>query len=160
MRVNSKFKSQKYKAKLKKRNREEFMPRRKKINYTYAIGRRKSASARVRLFKGKGENIVNGQPIEKYFSGLVNKVGWTLPFKLVDAFDKYYVTVKVEGGGINGQLDATVHGISRAFAKANSEKFRAPLKRVGLLTRDARIRERRKVGTGGKARRKKQSPKR
>lgn len=136
------------------------MPRKKKIDYTYAIGRRKTASARVRLFKGKGENIVNGQPIEKYFSGSVNKVGWTKPFKIVDAIDTYYVTVKVEGGGLNGQLDAVVLGISRAFAKADREKFRVPLKSVGLLTRDPRIRERRKVGTGGKARRKKQSPKR
>jgi len=73
---------------------------------------------------------------------------------------KYYVTVKVVGGGKNGQLDAVVHGIARAFDKADREKFRPPLKRAGLLTRDARVRERRKVGTGGKARRKKQSPKR
>ena len=73
---------------------------------------------------------------------------------------KYYVTVKVVGGGKKGQLGATVHGIARALAKLDADTLRAPLKKAGLLTRDSRVRERRKVGTGGKARRKKQSPKR
>jgi small subunit ribosomal protein S9 len=136
------------------------MPRKRKQSYTHAVGRRKSASARVRLFKGKGESIVNGQPIEDYFAGPVNKVAWTRPFKVADVFNEYYVTAKVVGGGKNGQLGAVVHGISRALAEADREKFRPPLKKAGLLTRDARVRERRKVGTGGKARRKKQSPKR
>lgn len=136
------------------------MAKPKKKNWTYAVGRRKTASARVRLFKGKGDSIVNGLPIDKYFSGELFKVSWTKPFKVADVLDKYYVTVKVKGGGLNGQLDAVVHGMSRALAKADREKFRSPLKSAGLLTRDARVRERRKVGTGGKARRKKQSPKR
>lgn len=136
------------------------MPKKKKINYTYAVGRRRSASARIRLFKGKGESVVNGKPIEKYFPGPINKVAYMLPFKTADAQNKYYATVKVVGGGKNGQLGAVVHGIARAFDKADREKFRPSLKRAGLLTRDARVRERRKVGTGGKARRKKQSPKR
>ncbi len=136
------------------------MPKKKKINYTYAVGRRRSASARVRLFRGKGENIVNDKPIGEYFPGIVFKDKYTKPFKILDVRDKYYVTVKVVGGGVSGQLDAVVHGIARAFAKKSEEKFRKPLKKVGLLTRDARIRERRKAGTGGKARRKKQSPKR
>ena len=136
------------------------MPRTKKKNWIYAAGRRRSASARVRLFKGKGENMVNGQPIEKYFPGAVQKITWTKPFKVAEIMDKYFVTVKVVGGGKNGQLGAVVHGIARALDKANREKFRPALKREGLLTRDARVRERRKVGTGGKARRKKQSPKR
>ena len=136
------------------------MARRKKPNWIFAVGRRRNASARVRLFKGKGENVVNDQLIEEYFSGDINKVKWSAPFRVTDVEGKYYVTVKVIGGGKNGQLDAVVHGISRALAKANVEKFRPPLKKAGLLTRDARVRERRKVGTGGKARRKKQSPKR
>jgi small subunit ribosomal protein S9 len=131
-----------------------------KINYTYAVGRRRSASARVRLFRGKGDSTVNGKPISEYFPGVVNKYKYEKPFKATDASDKYFITAKVVGGGVNGQIDAVVHGISRAFAKESEEKFRKPLKRLGLLTRDARIRERRKVGTGGKARRKKQSPKR
>ena len=136
------------------------MPRKKKINYIYARGRRKEASARVRLFKGKGENLVNEMPIEKYFPGEVNRQAWIKPFKLTRTEGKYYVTVKVVGGGQKGQLEAVVHGIARALAAADREKYRLPLKKAGLLTRDPRVKERRKVGTGGKARRKKQSPKR
>lgn len=136
------------------------MVRKKKKNYTYSVGRRRTASARVRLFRGKGENIVNDKPFGKYFPGTVNKIAWERPFKITDTEGKYYVTVKVVGGGKNGQLGAVVHGVARTLAKVDKEKFRHPLKKAGLLTRDARIRERRKVGTGGKARRKKQSPKR
>ena len=136
------------------------MARKKKINYTFSVGRRRAASARVRLFKGKGENQVNGISIEQYFPGVINKVAWSQPFKLTETEGKYFVTVKVAGGGKNGQLDAVILGISRALALAEKEKFRPPLKKAGLLARDSRIRERRKVGMGGKARRKKQSPKR
>ena len=129
-------------------------------NYTYAVGRRKGASARVRLFKGKEKNLINGVSFEDYFPGAVNTHSWTKPLRLTQTRENYYVTVKVVGGGKKGQLDAVVHGISRSLAKLNPEKYRAVLKKEGLLTRDARIRERRKAGTGGKARRKKQSPKR
>ncbi|MGD8744154.1 MAG: 30S ribosomal protein S9 [Candidatus Woesebacteria bacterium] len=132
----------------------------KKKNYTYAVGRRKSASARVRLFKGKGTSTVNGKEITKYFPGKVNKDKWMKPFRTVNAEDGYHVSVRVVGGGKKGQLDAVVHGISRALAQESEDKFRLPLKKEGLLTRDARVRQRRMVGTGGKARRKKQSPKR
>lgn len=132
----------------------------KKKDYTYAVGRRKEASARVRLYKGKSKNTVNGMPIDKYFPGAVNEVVWNKPFKVTDTSDKYYVTVRVVGGGRNGQLDAVAHGISRALAKVNRDEYRKPLKDEGLLTRDSRVKERRKVGTGGKARRQKQSPKR
>ncbi|MBU0997921.1 30S ribosomal protein S9 [Patescibacteria group bacterium] len=132
----------------------------KKINYTYAVGRRRSASARIRLFHGKGKNIVNEMPLEKYFPGVVNKSKWSKPFGVTETSDKYYFSAKVVGGGKQGQLDAVVHGLSKALAKVKPDKFRIPLKKVGLLTRDSRIRERRKIGMGGKARRKKQSPKR
>jgi small subunit ribosomal protein S9 len=132
----------------------------KKLNYTYAVGRRREASARIRLFKGKGKSVVNDKPIDQYFPGVVNKDTWTKPFRTVDVTDKYYVTVRVVGGGKRGQLNAVALGIARALTKKNKEKFRKPLKDAGLLTRDSRIRERRKVGTGGRARRKKQSPKR
>lgn len=135
------------------------MSKNKKLDYTYAVGKRKTSSARIRLYKGKGESIVNGKPIESYFPGAINKNIWTKPFKVVDALDEYYVTVRVVGGGLKGQLDAVTHGIAKALAKEKSE-FRKLLKKAGLLTRDARIRERRKAGTGGKARREKQSPKR
>jgi len=136
------------------------MPKKKKIDYIYAVGRRRTASARVRLFKGKGKSIVNDTPIEKYFPGAIYKNDYTKPFELTETLDKYYVTVKVVGGGSKGQLGATVHGIARALAKLDVEKLRPPLKKAGLLTRDPRKRERRKVGMGGKARRKRQSPKR
>jgi len=135
------------------------MVKTKKVNYIYATGRRKSASARIRLFRGKGENLANGVPMEKYFPGLINKDVWSKPFKILGVSDKYYATARVEGGGKNGQLEAIAHGIAKALSLV-SKDFRSPLKKSGLLTRDARIRQRRMVGTGGKARREKQSPKR
>jgi small subunit ribosomal protein S9 len=82
------------------------------------------------------------------------------PFGATETSDKYYFTAKVLGGGKNGQLEAVVLGISRALVSISSEKNRSPLKKLGLLTRDSRIRQRRMVGMGGKARRQKQSPKR
>lgn len=135
------------------------MPKTKKKNYIYAKGRRREASVRVRLHKGKGESMVNDRPLYEYFQGEVNKVILERPFKLTKTEGKFYLTAKVEGGGIQGQLEAVVLGISRALLDVD-KGFRLPLKKAGLLTRDSRIRERRKVGMGGKARRKKQSPKR
>lgn len=123
-------------------------------NYTFAVGRRKTASARVRLFKGLGESMINGKKI------ISNLTQFTKPFKLTDTEGKYFFTAKVVGGGKEGQMEAIIHGISRAFVKLNSEKFRVILKKNNLLTRDPRERQRRMVGTGGKSRRKKQSPKR
>lgn len=131
-----------------------------KRDYVYAVGRRKSASARVRLFRGKGETTVNGLPVAEYFSGDVNKDIWAKPFRVVDGLDKFYATVKVAGGGVAGRVEATAHGIARAFAKLDTENFRRLLKKAGLLKSDSRVRERRKTGTGGRARKQKQSPKR
>lgn len=128
--------------------------------YTYALGRRRSSSARVRLFKGKDQNMVNDLPIGKYFPGKIMAAKWEKPFKLTETEGKYHITVKVVGGGKNGQLDAVVHGTARAFARLDVKKFRAVVKKAGLLTRDPRVRERRKPGTGGRARKQKQSPKR
>lgn len=136
------------------------MAKTKKINYTYAVGRRKGASARVRLYKGEGQNLINETPIGQYFPGILAKSVWEKPFVVTGASGKYYVTVRVAGGGKSGQLTAVVLGIARAFAKLSPEKYRVALKKSGLLTRDARERQRRMVGTGGKARRQKQSPKR
>lgn len=132
----------------------------RKLQYTYATGKRKEAAARVRLFKGKGENLVNQKPISQYFPGGVMKAIWLRPFEITQTFEKYYVTAKIVGGGKRAQLTAFVHGLARAFAALKPEEFRTSLKKAGLLTRDSRIRERRKIGTGGKARRLKQSPKR
>ena|SRR5258708_17045066 len=134
------------------------MPKTKK-NYIYAVGKRKSASARVRLHKGSEESTVNKQLVGKYFPGERSQVAWSKPFVLTETNEKYYFTARVTGGGKDGQLDAVVFGISRALAKVKDEHKNA-LRKAGLLTRDARIRERRKMNTGGKARRKKQSPKR
>jgi small subunit ribosomal protein S9 len=130
-----------------------------KKNYTHAVGKRKSSSARVRLFKGTEENTVNGQLVGKYFPGEKALVAWQKPFELLNLSGKYYFTARIVGGGKQGQLDALVFAISRAFSKSNDD-HKKPLKKAKLLTRDSRIRERRKMGMGGKARRKKQSPKR
>ncbi len=131
-----------------------------KDNFTYASGKRKASSARVRLFKGKGANVVNDKPVEQYFPGNVSKVLWSKPFEVTETLEKYYMSARVVGGGKASQLTAVAHGIAKALAEVEEKKFRAPLKKAGLLTRDSRIRERRMIGTGGKARRKKQSPKR
>lgn len=136
------------------------MAKQKAKEYFYASGRRRSSSARVRVYKGTGENTVNGQLVGKYFPGEVMRSVWQKPFDLTQTFGKYYFTAKVMGGGKNGQLDAVAHATAKALVKIDSEKNKLALRKSGLLTRDPRIRERRKVNTGGKARRAKQSPKR
>jgi small subunit ribosomal protein S9 len=136
------------------------MPRIKKIDYSYGVGRRKESSARVRLYHGKGENTVNGMPTEKYFPGEIAVKALAKPMGATETSDKYYFSAKVSGGGKEAQLGAVILGLSRSLVKVSSEKNRTPLKKLGLLTRDSRIRQRRMVGMGGKSRRKKQSPKR
>lgn len=147
--------------------------RKQRKEYFYAVGRRKESSARVRLYGSvkadlmwgsekisKDQMLVNGMPVEKYFSGPLSKAKYQLPLILTNTLGKYAVTVKVEGGGKVGQLEALVLGLSRALSLADRAKNRPVLKVKKMLKQDARVRERRKVGTGGKARRKKQSPKR
>jgi len=131
-----------------------------KATYIHAVGRRKQAIARIRLFHKKGDSLVNDQPASKYFPGKLNQVLFNEPLKTCGVQDKYYVTVKVVGSGPKSQLKASIHGLSRALVKANQEKFRPLLRKKGLLTRDPRKKQRRQAGTGGKARRQKQSPKR
>lgn len=132
----------------------------KKIDYSYGVGRRKESSARVRVYRGKGENTVNGMTTEKYFPGAVAEKALAKPMGATETSDKYYFSAKVSGGGKESQLRAVILGLSRSLLKVSSEKNRTPLKKLGLLTRDSRVRQRRMVGMGGKARRKKQSPKR
>ena len=132
----------------------------KTVTYIQAVGRRKTAIARVRLYLKPGEIVVNGKPIGQYFPGEANKLLYLEPLKATKVVDKVTATIKVKGGGLKGQLAAVVHGLSRALVKADAKKYRSVLKKRGFLTRDDRMRERRKVGMGGKARRKKQSPKR
>lgn len=132
----------------------------RKKKYSYATGGRKVASARVRFFKGKGEIVINGKPIGEYFPGEIAKIAYMEPFEVTDTVGKYYATIKVRGSGKNGQLGAVVHGLARALDKENKELYHNALKKHKLLTRDARVKERRKAGQMGKARKKKQSPKR
>ena len=143
------------------------------IKYYEAIGKRKSAVALVRLYVAdknkevvikdvkikKGEIFVNKKPIQDYFPGEVSKNRYMLPLSLTENLDRFAISISVKGGGLEGQIEATMHGLSRAIEVSDKEK-RIVLKKNGLLTRDARVKERRKVGTGGKARRQKQSPKR
>lgn len=122
-------------------------------------GRRKLAVARVRVMEGNSQIVVNGKPINERFGGILMQKSYQKPFEVTKTLGKYTATVKVEGGGQMGQLEAIVHGISRSLAKINSE-FKDALKKEGLLTRDPRARERRKYGLAHGARAKKQSPKR
>jgi len=131
----------------------------KKKAFVFTVGRRKTAVARIRLYHGKGETLVNDQPIAKYFSGEITKTFYQQPFTLTETLGKYYATIKVVGSGQRAQLGAVVHGLARALAKDN-QSFHSVLKKNKLLTRDPRAKERRKVGQMGKARKKKQSPKR
>lgn len=128
--------------------------------YTYAVGRRKEATATVQLYKGKGDIKVNAAPIADYFPGKINKYYYTQPFRITNTQGKYHGTVLVHGGGKKSQLEAVVLAISRAFEKIDQEKYRPSLKNAGLLTVDARVKERSKPGQAGRARAKKQSPKR
>ncbi len=146
----------------------------KNLQYFEAVGRRKFSVARVRLYlTGKdktaavgslkikeGEVYVNGKPMEKVITTSYERDFMLTPLKLTGNEGRFAVSIHVVGGGRTGQLDAVIHGISRALDLVDSAQYRPILKKEGLLTRDPRTRERRKVGTGGKARRVKQSPKR
>lgn len=131
----------------------------KELTSVSTVGRRKEAVARVRLSEGKGQIIVNGKPIMEYFPGETLQKIYNKPLEITQTVGKYTISVKVTGGGQVSQLGAVVHGITRAIAKADAN-LRGVLKKEGLLTRDARVKERRKYGHAQKARAKKQSPKR
>jgi small subunit ribosomal protein S9 len=127
--------------------------------YYQGTGRRKTAVARVRLFPGNGEFVVNGKQTEEYFGNretLHRDI--RRPLELTDMLSSFNVLVKVRGGGIVGQAGAVRHGIARALLDANIE-LRPTLKQAGLLTRDPREKERKKVGLK-RARRAKQFTKR
>lgn len=123
-----------------------------------AVGRRKRAIASVRLISGNGQITVNSKPISQYFPGIFSQQKYAKPFGVL-SLTKYDASVRVHGGGPNGQLDAVVLGLSRALAEIKPD-FKVQLRDADLMTRDSRKRQRRMVGTGGKARRRKQSPKR
>lgn len=113
--------------------------------YVWGTGKRKCAIAQVRLFAGEGAIQVNDKPYEDVFPRLEHRRAIETPFLATDTVGKFRVTVKVKGGGITGQAEAIRHGIARALVKEN-ELFRPMLRKEGLLTRDARIKERKKYG--------------
>jgi small subunit ribosomal protein S9 len=127
--------------------------------YTYALGRRKSAVATIKLFAGKGESQVNGIALDKYFPTKTEKITYDKPFEITKTLGKYHFQTKILGGGKTGQVEALSLAISRCLIKIN-ELLKPDLRAAGLLTVDSRVKERRMVGTGGKSRRQKQSPKR
>ncbi len=131
-----------------------------KGEFIEAVGRRKTATARVRIYKVSGDFVVNNMAAGQYFHSISNSPAtYNQPFELTETKGDFAVTVIVRGSGIKSQLGAVVHALARALVKLD-EKNRLPLKQAGLLTRDDRMKETRKIGTGGKARRKRQSPKR
>jgi len=116
-----------------------------KQNYFQETGRRKTAVAQVRLVPGGGAIVVNGRPYEEVFPRLAHRQTITKPLAVAEALSKYSVMVKVAGGGISGQTDAIAHGIARALAEAEVN-LKPVLRQNGLLTRDARSKERKKAG--------------
>ena len=112
----------------------------------YVTGRRKSSVARVRLVAGSGKITINGRSIDEYFGLETLKLIVRQPMVLTKTLDKFDVIVKVEGGGFTGQAGAIRHGISRALLEVDSEAYRADLKAAGFLTRDSRMKERKKYG--------------
>ena len=113
--------------------------------YFWGTGRRKTAVAQVRLFPGNGAIMVNGSPYEEVFPRLEHRRAITQPLLVTESADKYNVVVKVAGGGISGQSGAISHGIARALIRAE-ENLRPILRQNGLLTRDSRVKERKKPG--------------
>ena len=113
--------------------------------YYTGTGRRKSAVARVRLYPGAGEIVINGKTLTDYFPRLRDQRAVVAPLNLTEMGDKFSVMVKVAGGGITGQSEAVRHGIARALSVADPA-LRPPLGRAGFLTRDPRAKERKKPG--------------
>lgn len=131
--------------------------------YIRAVGRRKTASCVVKLFRGRQAEkpiLVNGLAIQEYWPSPNAKATWEAPFKTTNTANTYTAEAIVRGSGKQAQLGAFVHAAARALDKSNSEKFHPILKKRGFLTRDSRMKERRKPGLAQKARAKKQSPKR
>ena len=116
--------------------------------YFYGTGRRKSSVARVRVYNGTGKIIINDREIDDYFGLETLKLIVRQPLALTELEGKFDIVCRVAGGGVTGQAGAIRHGIARALLLAD-ETFRAPLKAAGLLTRDPRMKERKKYGLKG-----------
>jgi small subunit ribosomal protein S9 len=109
-------------------------------------GRRKTSIARVRLMPGEGEVVVNGRSLEEHFGNAVNLNDILLPFRVTGTEGRFNAMVKVAGGGTVGQAGAIRHGIARALLQSDPDGARVPLRHAGLLTRDPRMKERKKYG--------------
>lgn len=135
--------------KIKKPISKTAVPEKKKQQeenrYWEAVGRRKTSIARVRLYKKTGEFLVNGKPYKDYFPIFEYQSIFEQPLKRTKTIDKLSGTIKVEGGGIRGQVEASRHGIARALLVFNAD-WRNKLKKAGFLTRDPRVKERKKYG--------------
>lgn len=117
-----------------------------KTSYFYGTGRRKSSVARVRVYKGAGKIIINDRPIDEYFGLETLKLIVRQPLVLTETESKFDVVCRVAGGGVTGQAGAIRHGISRALLQYDAENLRPLLKKAGFLTRDPRMKERKKYG--------------
>jgi small subunit ribosomal protein S9 len=113
--------------------------------YYYGTGKRKTAIAAVRLYPGNGQVLVNGKQVADAFPILAHQITVQEPFRVTENEGKFNTVVKVQGGGISAQAQAIAHGIARALVRMN-EELRPVLRRTPLLTRDARIKERKKYG--------------
>ena len=114
--------------------------------YFYGTGRRKKSVARVRLYQGTGSVKVNGRELDEYFGLETLKLIVRQPLTLTGTLDKFDIECRVAGGGVTGQAGAIRHGIARALLQYNSEELRPALKKAGFLTRDPRMKERKKYG--------------
>jgi len=114
----------------------------------YATGKRKTAMARVWIYPGDGKIVVNDKDFDEYFDVDTARLVVQQPFVVTGTLGKYNVIANIKGGGKNSQCEALRHGIARTLLQANDE-FRLPLKKAGLLTRDSRVKERKKYGLAG-----------
>ena len=114
--------------------------------FYWGTGRRKTAVARVRLIPGEGQMVINGKTPEDFFGGILAEAELFLPFRVTGTDGRYNTMIKVDGGGTTGQSGAIRHGIARALLQSDPESYRLPLRQAGLLTRDPRMKERKKYG--------------
>lgn len=115
------------------------------VQYYEGIGRRKTSSARVRIITGTGQYIINDKQAEAYFPRLMDMKKIVAPLLAAEMEDRFDISVKVKGGGITGQAGAVCHGLARALVKMDPE-LRPVMRAGGLLTRDSRMKERKKPG--------------
>jgi small subunit ribosomal protein S9 len=113
--------------------------------FNSGTGRRKTAVARVRLLPGEGEMVINGRTFVEHFGAAIDEAEVRMPFRVTNTEGKYNAMIKVEGGGVNGQAGAVRHGIARALLEID-ENHRTVLRSEGFLTRDPRMKERKKYG--------------